>query len=53
VADGATAHVAQCSDQRKLTFVKLPAACPELNLIERFFKEVSAQTKLTYTKKVF
>jgi len=40
VADGATAHVAQCFDEQKLTFVKLPAACPELNPIERFFKEV-------------
>lgn len=40
VADGATAHVAQCFDPQKLTFVKLPAACPELNPVERFFKEV-------------
>lgn len=40
VADGATAHVAQCFDSQKLAFVKLPAACPELNPVERFFKEV-------------
>lgn len=31
VADGATAHVSQCFDEQKLTFIRLPAACPELN----------------------
>jgi transposase len=40
VADGATAHVKEYFDERKLAFVRLPAACPELNPVERFFKEV-------------
>lgn len=40
VADGATAHVRECFDEHKLAFVQLPAACPELNPVERFFKEV-------------
>ena len=40
IADGATAHKAALFDKEKLTFVKLPAACPELNPVERFFKEV-------------
>lgn len=40
IADGATAHKAALFDEKKLNFVKLPAACPELNPVERFFKEV-------------
>lgn len=31
VADGATAHKAELFDSHKLKFVRLPAACPELN----------------------
>lgn len=40
IADGATAHKADVFDSQKLTFVKLPPVCPELNPVERFFKEV-------------
>lgn len=40
IADGATAHKAELFDKEKLTFVRLPAACPELNPVERFFKEI-------------
>lgn len=40
IADGATAYKAELFDKEKLTFVRLPAACPELNPVERFFKEV-------------
>lgn len=40
IADGATAHKANVFDKEKLAFVRLPAACPELNPVERFFKEV-------------
>lgn len=32
-------------DKSKLQLVKLPAACPELNPVERFFKEVRRQLK--------
>jgi transposase len=45
IADGATAHKADLFDKQKLVFVKLPAACPELNPVERFFKEVRKQLK--------
>lgn len=45
VADGATAHKADLFDGEKLRFVRLPAACPELNPVERFFKEVRKQLK--------
>lgn len=45
IADGATAHKAEVFNQAKLVFEKLPAACPELNPVERFFKEVRKQLK--------
>lgn len=45
IADGATAHKAELFDGGKLRFVRLPAACPELNPVERFFKEVRKQLK--------
>jgi transposase len=45
VADGATAHRADLFDPGKLVFERLPAACPELNPVERFFKEVRKQLK--------
>ena len=40
IADGATAHKAERFDADKLVFIRLPAACPELNPVERFFREV-------------
>ena len=40
IADGATAHKAELFDKEKLVFERLPAACPELNPVERFFKEI-------------
>lgn len=40
IADGATAHKRALFDEDKLVFERLPAACPELNPVERFFKEV-------------
>lgn len=45
VADGATAHKGELFDEEKLRFVRLPADCPELNPVERFFKEVRKQLK--------
>ena len=45
IADGATAHKPQLFDNQKLVFERLPAACPELNPVERFFKEVRKQLK--------
>lgn len=40
VADGATAHKSELFTKTKLTFSRLPAGCPELNPVERVFKEV-------------
>lgn len=40
IADGARAHQAELFDNERLVFERLPAACPELNPVERFFKEV-------------
>jgi len=40
IADGATAHKAALFDNERLVFERLPAACPELNPVERFFREV-------------
>lgn len=40
VADGATAHQADLFADTQMTFSKLPPACPELNPVERVFKEV-------------
>ncbi len=45
IADGATAHKQELFDQQKLVFARLPAACPELNPVERFFKEARKQLK--------
>ena len=45
VADGATAHKAAYFSELGLKFVRLPAACPELNPVERFFKEVRKALK--------
>lgn len=45
IADGATAHKNDLFDSQKLVFERLPAACPELNPVERFFKEVRKQLK--------
>jgi transposase len=45
IADGATAHKAELFDSQKLRFEKLPAACPELNPVERFFREVRRKLK--------
>lgn len=45
IADGATAHKADLFDSTKLVFERLPAACPELNPVERFFKEVRKYLK--------
>ena len=46
IADGATAHKAELFDKEKLVFERLPAACPELNPVERFFKEIRKELKL-------
>ena len=40
VADGATAHKAALFTGTQMTFSKLPPACPELNPVERVFREV-------------
>lgn len=40
VADGSRAHGAEAFSGTKLTFSKLPPYCPELNPVERVFKEV-------------
>ena len=45
VADSATAHQRELFDSERLTFERLPAACPELNPAERFFKEVHRHLK--------
>lgn len=45
IADGATAHKEELFDREKLVFERLPAACPELNPVERFFKELRKQLK--------
>lgn len=45
IADGATAHKPDVFDNKRLVFEKLPAACPELNPVERFFKEVRRRLK--------
>ena len=45
IGDGATAHTSQhWSEQPLLHWQKLPPACPELNPVERFFKELRAKT---------
>ncbi|WP_158547985.1 transposase [Dyadobacter luteus] len=45
IADGAKAHKEELFNENKLVFKKLPPACPELNPIERFFKEVRKHLK--------
>lgn len=40
VADGSRAHVVEAFAETQLTFSKLPPYCPELNPVERVFKEV-------------
>lgn len=45
IADGATAHKEELFNKEKLVFKRLPAACPELNPVERFFKEIRRQLK--------
>jgi transposase len=45
IADGAKAHKEELFNDDKLVFRKLPPACPELNPIERFFKEVRRHLK--------
>lgn len=40
IADGATAHKADLFTGTQMIFSKLPPACPELNPVERVFKEV-------------
>ena len=45
IADGATAHKEELFDKQRLVFEKLPAACPELNPVERFFKEIRRKLK--------
>ena len=43
IADRATAHKADLMVNTKIELQKLPAACPELNPVERFFKELRRQ----------
>ncbi len=38
IADGAAAHQARFFEQPTLDLGNLPAACPELNSVERYFK---------------
>jgi transposase len=45
IADGATAHKLELFDKEKLVFERLPAASPELNPVERFFKEIRKKLK--------
>lgn len=45
IVDGATAYKAKVFDKEKFVFNKVPASCPELNLVERFFSEVRKQLK--------
>jgi transposase len=45
IADGAKAHKEELFNKNKLVFKKLPPACPELNPVERFFKEVLRHLK--------
>ena len=40
IADGAGAHLEELCTDHGFAFKKLPAASPELNLVERFFEEL-------------
>jgi len=44
IGDGATAHTAQHWPEYTVHWQRLPTACPELNPVERFFKELRQQT---------
>lgn len=44
IGDGATAHTAQDCATYPMDWQKLPTACPELNLVERFFEELRKPT---------
>lgn len=45
IGDGASAHTSQqWPEYRRLDWVKLPTACPELNPVERFFEELRKGT---------
>jgi transposase len=50
IANGVTAHKAKFFDSERLIFERLPAACPELNPVERFFKEVGRRLKTVFLK---
>jgi len=43
IAGRATAHKAELMVNTKIELQKLPTACPELNPVERFFKELRRQ----------
>lgn len=45
IADGSTAHKVDLFDNEQLVLVCLPAASPELNPVERFFKEIRRHLK--------
>lgn len=40
IAGGAGTHQQRVCEQRGIAFEKLPAACPDLNPVERFFEEL-------------
>ena len=44
IGDGATAHTAQPWSDYGIDWRQLPTACPELNPVERFFKELRRHT---------
>jgi transposase len=44
IGDGATAHQKELVENHGLNWEKLPAACPELNPVERFFEELRKYT---------
>lgn len=43
IADGASNHQQDAINSKRIKLVKLPAACPELNPVERFFEELRTQ----------
>lgn len=44
IGDGASAHQKNLVEKHGLNWEKLPAACPELNPVERFFEELRKYT---------
>lgn len=44
IGDGASAHQKDLVEKQGLHWEKLPAACPELNPVERFFEELRKYT---------